>query len=177
EYYKNLAKEKGNDFVYEILIQKAPDRAKLLHPNDLKRVVRSLEIVESGGNFDEDKLESEYDYCLLVLSCERQVLYDRINKRVDQMFADGLENEVKNVIEKYNLTKDSQSMKAIGYREFFDYFEKKQTIEEVKEKIKQDSRNYAKRQITWFKTMPNAEFVSIENIEDIICKLKDFLKK
>lgn len=177
EYYKNLAKEKGNDFVYEILMQKAPDRAKLLHPNDLKRVVRSLEIVESGGNFDEDKLESEYDYCLLVLSCERQVLYDRINKRVDQMFADGLENEVKNVIEKYNLTKDSQSMKAIGYREFFDYFEKKQTIEEVKEKIKQDSRNYAKRQITWFKTMPNAEFVSIENIEDIICKLKDFLKK
>ena len=88
------------------------------------------------------------------------------------MFNDGLISEVKDVIKKYNLNEESQSMKAIGYREFFDYFNNKKTIEEVKEKIKQDSRNYAKRQITWFKTMPKAKFFEIENLEDIINYLK-----
>lgn len=175
EYYKLLAKEKGNEFVFDILKQKDPQRAKCLHPNDVKRVIRSLEIIDTVGSFKQDEIESEYDYKLIVLTCEREILYDRINKRVDEMFDDGLEDEVKSVIKNYNLTKDSQSMKAIGYSEFFDYFENKTTLELVKEKIKQDSRNYAKRQITWFKTMPKANFMNINNIDEIMKELKIFL--
>ncbi len=175
EYYKNLANENGNEFVYEILKQKNPKRASLLHPNDVKRVIRSLEIIDTIGEFKQDELVSEYDYKLIVLNCDRKVLYDRINKRVDEMFDEGLLDEVKNVIKKYNLTKEHQSMKAIGYSEFFDYFEGHKTLDLVKEKIKQDSRNYAKRQITWFKAMPKAKFMSIDNIDEIIKELKIFL--
>lgn len=176
-YYKNLAKEKGNDYVFEILKQKSPQRAEVLHKNDIKRVVRSLEIIDQGGDFSKDELISEYDYNLVVLQANRDVLYNRINARVEEMFADGLLDEVLFVIKKYNLTKDSQSMKAIGYREFFDYFEKIKSLDEVKEKIKQDSRNYAKRQITWFKTMPKANFASIDNIDKIVEDLKNFIKE
>ncbi len=173
DYYKNLANEKGNDFVYNILKEKDPKRASELHPNDIKRVVRSLEILEHNEQIvDNENKKPVYDYELIVLTTDRQVLYDRINKRVDKMFDDGLLNEVENVIKKYNLTSDSQSMKAIGYREFFDYFNNTKTLQEVKEKIKQDSRNYAKRQITWFKTMQNAKFCEIENIDEIISYLK-----
>lgn len=173
DYYKNLANEKGNDFVYNILKEKDPKRASELHPNDIKRVVRSLEILEHNEKIvDNENKKPVYDYELIVLTTDRQVLYDRINKRVDKMFDDGLLNEVENVIKKYNLTSDSQSMKAIGYREFFDYFNNTKTLQEVKEKIKQDSRNYAKRQITWFKTMQNAKFCEIENIDEIISYLK-----
>ncbi len=173
EYYKNLAKEKGNEFVYNILKEKDKERAEKLHPNDIKRVVRSLEILENNEKFiTNENLTPVYDYELIVLNTDREKLYDRINKRVDEMFNDGLVSEVKDVIKKYNLNEESQSMKAIGYREFFDYFNNKKTIEEVKEKIKQDSRNYAKRQITWFKTMPKAKFFEIENLEDIINYLK-----
>ena len=175
-YYKNLAQEKGNLFIYDILKEKDNARAAMLHPNDVKRVIRSLEIIDCGGNFDKDNLESAYDYALVVLTENRQVLYDRINKRVDEMFDMGLEEEVKNVIKKYGLTKNSQSMGAIGYREFFDLFDGKMTISQVKDKIKQDSRNYAKRQITWFKTMPKAQFENVENIDKIIENLKIFLK-
>ncbi len=176
-YYKNLALEKGNEYVYEILKQKSPKRAETLHKNDIKRVVRSLEIIDQGGNFEKDELVSKYDYKLVVLGADREVLYKRINKRVDEMFDCGLLDEVKFVIKKYNLTKESQSMKAIGYREFFYYFDGLKTIDEVKEKIKQDSRNYAKRQITWFKTMPKANFQSIENIDSIVEDLKNFVKE
>lgn len=173
DYYKNLANEKGSDFVYNILKEKDPKRASELHPNDIKRVVRSLEILEHNEKIvDNENIKPVYDYELIVLTTDRQILYDRINKRVDKMFDDGLLNEVENVIKKYNLTSDSQSMKAIGYREFFDYFNNTKTLQEVKEKIKQDSRNYAKRQITWFKTMQNAKFCEIENIDEIISYLK-----
>ena len=173
EYYKNLAKEKGNEYIYEILKQKSPTRASELFPNDVKRVVRSLEILDSGGEIVKNEdLTPSYNYELIVLTTEREVLYERINKRVDEMFEEGLLNEVEYVIKKYNLTSENQSMKAIGYREFFDYFQNNKSLDEVKEKIKQDSRNYAKRQITWFKTMPKANFFEIENIDNILEYLK-----
>lgn len=175
EYYKNLCLEKGNEFVYNILKEKSPERAKMLHPNDTKRVIRSLEIIDLEGEFKQDAQTPVYDYELIVLTSDREKLYERINQRVEEMFNEGLTQEVEQVVKKYNLTRDSQSMGAIGYREFFDYFEGIKTLDEVKEKIKQDSRNYAKRQITWFKTMPNAKFFSIENIEDIIKYLKENL--
>lgn len=175
EYYKKLCVEKGNEYVYNILKEKSPERAEKLHFNDTKRVIRSLEMLEANKEIKKDQEIANYDYELIVLTCERSVLYDRINKRVDEMFDDGLYQEFKSVVKKYNLTKDSQSMQAIGYREFFDIENGLKTMEEVKDKIKQDTRHYAKRQITWFKTMPNAKFFSIENIDEIINYLKGSL--
>ncbi|MBE5746077.1 MAG: tRNA (adenosine(37)-N6)-dimethylallyltransferase MiaA [Clostridiales bacterium] len=174
-YYENLCKEKGNEFVYNILKEKNPDRASKLHFNDTKRVIRALEILDNNNEIKLDEEKSRYNYELIVLTCERDILYDRINNRVEEMFNDGLLNEVKQVIKKYNLTRESQSMQAIGYREFFDYFEGLKTLDEVKDKIKQNSRHYAKRQITWFKTMPNAKFMNIENIDEIVSYLKQNL--
>ena len=176
-YYKKLCQEKGNEYVYNILKEKDPQRAEKLHFNDTKRVIRSLEMLENTNVIKKDDETPNFDYELIVLTCERGVLYDRINKRVDEMFEEGLLNEVETVIKKYNLNKDNQSMKAIGYREFFDYFEGNKSLEEVKEKIKQDTRNYAKRQITWFKTMPKAKFFSIENLEEIINYIKQSFKE
>jgi len=175
EYYKNLCLEKGNEYVYNILKEKSPKRAEQLHFNDTKRVIRSLEMLEANREIKKDKEIPNFDYELIVLTCERSRLYDRINKRVDEMFEEGLLNEFQNVVKKYNLTRDSQSMQAIGYRELFDYIEGNKTLEEVKEKVKQDTRHYAKRQITWFKTMPNAKFFNIENLDEIINYLKESL--
>lgn len=175
EKYKAIAKEKGNEYLHNILKEKDPELAQKYHFNDTKRVIRALEILENHETLTQDDLTSVYDYELIVLTEDRQILYDRINKRVEEMFDLGLLDEVKYVINKYNLTRDSQSMQAIGYREFFDYFEGKISLEDVKEKIKLNSRHYAKRQITWFKTMPNAKFFSIEDEDKIIKYLKESL--
>ena len=91
------------------------------------------------------------------------------------MFTEGLLDEVENVIKKYNLNQNSQSMSAIGYKEFFEYFNGQKTLDEVKELIKMHSRNYAKRQITWFKTMPNAKFFELEKLDEILNYLKENL--
>ena len=172
EYYKNLAAQKGNLFVYNILKEKNPERASKLHFNDIKRVIRSLEIIEGNKDFKQEDVKSVYDYELIALTDDREVLYNRINNRVDEMFNEGLVEEINYVIKKYNLTKDHQSMKAIGYREFFDYLEGTKSLQEVKDKIKQDTRNYAKRQITWFKTMPNVKFFNIKDLDEILNYLK-----
>ena len=179
EKYMCLARDKGNKFVYNILLEKDKETALKLHPNDLKRVVRGLEIFESTGKSkvqDELNLESPYNYAMMFLDDEREKLYERINKRVEQMFDDGLENEVKTLIEKYNLNQNSQCMQGIGYKEFLPYFNGEITLNEVKEKIKQNTRHYAKRQITFFKTMPNVLRLNCNNQENIIKTIKKELE-
>lgn len=177
EKYKKLASEKGNEFVFEILKNVDPISAEKLHPNDVKRVIRALEIFETTGKPKSEQTVnkiSEYDYKLLLLNCDRPLLYERINKRVDLMMKNGLENEVRELV-KSGLTQENQSMQGIGYKEFFDYFDSKITYEQLVEKIKQDSRNYAKRQLTWFKHMQNIEEVNIDNIDNIIDSIKKWL--
>lgn len=179
EKYQKLAQEQGNEFVFEILKKIDPVSAQKLHFNDVKRVIRALEIFETTGKIKSEQIlekQSEYDYKLLVLSCDREVLYDRINKRVDKMMEQGLENEVKNLVNS-GLGRENQSMQGIGYKEFFDYFDNKINHEQLIEKIKQDSRNYAKRQLTWFRHMQNAEQVNIENLNDIIQNISQWLKE
>lgn len=171
KYYENLVETNGKEYVYNILKQKSPEIASKLHFNDTKRVIRKLEMLETSS-IKQDELKSDYDYELIVLNEDRETLYEKINKRVDEMFDEGLLNEVENVVQKYNLTKESQSMQAIGYREFFDYFENKIDFLTLKNLIKQHTRNYAKRQITWFKTMPNAVWFNVNDKEKIIDYLK-----
>lgn len=124
-------------------------------PNDKKRIIRILEIYHSTGKNKTEqeeqsrKNEVKYDYRVFAINIERQILYERINKRVDIMIEQGLIQEVENLIKKY--PNFETAMQAIGYKEIVEYLENKVTKEEAIEKIKQETRRYAKRQITWFK--------------------------
>jgi|LGOV01.1.fsa_nt_gb tRNA dimethylallyltransferase len=175
--YEELARENGNLYVYNLLKEIDPVSSGELHFNDLKRVIRALEIFEVSGKIKSahktTKLNSEYDYTLIALTRQRQDLYDIINSRVDTMFEKGLVEEVTDLVKNKGLTKTHQSMSGIGYREFFDYFDSKITLDELKENIKQNSRRYAKRQITWFKTMPNVKwFETDEGTKEVLTYLK-----
>lgn len=176
EKYSQIANEKGKEYLFSILQKVDPESAKMLHFNDVKRVIRALEIFELTGKKKSEhtvKLESSYDYTLVALTRDRKKLYEDINKRVELMFEEGLVQEVEDLIKNNNLTKNNQSMEGIGYKEFFDYFKGTKTLEEVKEQIKQNTRNYAKRQITYFKTMPEVNWFETDNkIDHILTFLK-----
>lgn len=149
---ENLALEKGTDFLYELLLSKDKEAAKRIDPHNKKRIIRALEINEfSDGkevsNFREEN--NEYDLCYLALNMDRSILYERINKRVDIMFEEGLVKEVDNLVEKYDA--NLNSMRAIGYKEIIDYLHGRISLEESCELIKKNTRHYAKRQLTWFK--------------------------
>lgn len=177
--YALLAKEKGNEFVHSQLKKVDKISAEKLHFNDLKRVIRALEIYETTGKpkTETAEMESPFDYEIIFLNTDRKVLYDRIDKRVDDMFLNGLETEVKNLVKIYGLTLENQSIQGIGYKEFFRYFAKEYTYEDVISKIKQNSRHYAKRQITWFKAMPNIREIDVRNKEEIMQMVKNFLSR
>lgn len=165
EHYKEMAETNGNEAVYEELLKINPSFAQKVHPNNLKRVIRLLEIAQTSNIVEEKQLEknSDYDYQIVFLNRDREELYKIIDDRVDEMIALGLEKEAKMVYEK---APNSQVASAIGYKEFFDYFEDKQNIERTIQLIKQHSRNYAKRQITWFKRYKNILFAN--NDEDLL---------
>lgn len=176
EKYKLFLKEKGKEELYKYLEKIDPQSAKEIHPNDTKKVIRAIEIFETTGKpKSEYKSEPEcnYDYYLIYLNTDRKVLYERIDKRVDKMFELGLENEVKNL----NLKPENQSMQAIGYKEFFDYFDGKIDHNQLVELIKQNSRHYAKRQLTWFKKMPNVHEYDYCDKQNIFEEINKFLKE
>lgn len=144
--------------------------------NDKKRILRILEIYHSTGKtktqLEEDSRKNgpKYDYKIFVLNMDREKLYDRINKRVDIMIEDGLIDEVKQLLKKYK--EFPTAMQGLGYKEVIEYLENKLTKVEMIEKIKQETRRYAKRQITWFKSYKNAIWLDAfnENNVDIILK-------
>lgn len=132
-----------------------PETAKKVHPNNYRRIIRALEIYKFTGKTMSEWQKNQqqtplYDAIIIGLNMERELLYDRINRRVDQMIAHGLVEEVKRL---YNQGLDGtyQSMKAIGYKELIEYIEGKCSLEEAVENIKKNSRNFAKRQLTWFR--------------------------
>lgn len=176
--YRQLALEKGNQFLLDYLKQIDPQSAQNLHEKDLPRIIRAIEIYETTGKKKSDyktELKSKFDYKLFLLNDDRKVLYDRINVRVDKMLQDGLEQEVKSLVNA-GLTRENQSMHAIGYKEWFDYFEGKISKEQLISQIKQNSRHYAKRQLTWFKAMPNVEIADCKNTQGIVEEVERFLK-
>ncbi len=144
----------GKEYMHALLREIDPLDAEKIHPNNVKRVLRALEIYKTTGERKSDMQISQrklqYDCCMTVLDIARDALYKRIDSRVDDMFERGLTKEVDALLEE-GISFDGQSMQAIGYKEFRLLYEKKITEDEVKEKIKQNSRNYAKRQITWLK--------------------------
>ncbi|MBQ2471139.1 MAG: tRNA (adenosine(37)-N6)-dimethylallyltransferase MiaA [Acholeplasmatales bacterium] len=162
--YENLS----NQELYDLLLKKDPniDREKL-HPNNRKRVLRALEVKEeldlSIHSFNH-KNEALYDYFIVYLSLDREVLYERINKRVDMMVSDGLIDEVKALYD------DGIYPHAIGYQELVPYFDHDITLESAIEEIKKNTRHLAKRQETWFRHQMDSHFytVDLDNIENTI---------
>ena len=153
---KKLAEEKGNGYLHRMLAEFDTESAQAVHENNLNSVIRALEFYEKTGtkismhNEQERTKESRYNFVYFVLTHERKILYDRINQRVDRMIEAGLIDEVRQLAcEGY--TKDMVSMQGIGYKEVFDYLEGKQDLAETAERIKKDTRHFAKRQLTWFR--------------------------
>ncbi len=162
-----LAKEKGNSYVYEMLKKVDPESTETIHENNLKKVVRALEFYKltnskiSEHNKNEREKEPFFNVKQIILDVKRETLYDRIDRRVDIMLKCGLVDEVKSLIQK-GYTKDLISMQGIGYQEFFDYFNNLTTLDETVELIKKNSRNYAKRQLTWFRNKSLGIWVNTE---------------
>ncbi len=150
------AKEEGAEALHEKLRLVDPKAAEDIHANNVKRVIRALEFYAQTGerisehNETERQKESPYQFAYFVLNDNRERLYERINRRVDQMLDDGLVEEVRFLKER-GYTKDLVSMQGLGYKEILEYLDGDCTLEEAVYKIKRDTRHFAKRQITWFK--------------------------
>ncbi len=164
EYLDKLGEEKGNVYVHEMLKDIDPISYKEIHANNRKRVIRALEVYKTTGkpfssfNAGDEFYNSEYKVYYYVLNMNRDKLYSRINKRVDIMMEKGLVDECIKLKENgYNLS--MQSMQGIGYKEILYYLESKLSLDTAIDMIKQGSRNYAKRQLTWFKKDPRAKFI------------------
>ncbi len=172
--------EKGKEFMYEKLITLDPLCIGKIHQNNTKRVIRAIEVyIESGKSITlkEDK-KTAIPHLMYAFDIERSKLYEKINERVDIMFKNGLIDEINALINTKKLTFDMQSMAGIGYKEFEGYFEGTKTIEETKDLIKQHTRNYAKRQITWFKSLPTCTWLSYErSLEENIKIIKNDYEK
>lgn len=142
------------------------DAISKISPNDRKRIMRIIEIYHSTGKtktqLEKESLkENKYDYRIFVLNWDRKKLYERINLRVDLMIKNGLIEEVQNLLKKYN--EFPTSFQGLGYKEVKEYLDGNLTKDEMIEKIKQESRRYAKRQITWFKRYKDAIWLDGEN--------------
>lgn len=150
------AREHGAEALHEKLALVDPTSAEMIHPNNIKRVIRALEFYEQTGkrisehNETQRQRESPYAFAYFVLTDDRAHLYERINRRVDQMIEEGLVNEVQALKDK-GYTKQLVSMQGLGYKEILDYLDGNCTLEEAIYTIKRDTRHFAKRQLTWFK--------------------------
>lgn len=170
-YLDNLASEKGNEYIHEMLKDIDPISYKSIHANNRKRVIRALEVYKLTGkpfssfNAGDELYKSKYDVYYYVLNMDRERLYNRINKRVDIMYDKGLLDECIK-LKDLGYTCSMQSMQGIGYKEVLMYLEGGITLEESIEKVKQGSRNYAKRQLTWFRKDPRAVFLNKDTMSD-----------
>lgn len=175
-------KDYTNEQLYAHLKQIDEESAKILHFNNRRRVLRAIEIYEQTGQKKSEMINEQEHICLydayfVGLTLPRELLYERINLRVDLMMKNGLQGEMESLI-KLGLTRENQSMKAIGYKEWFDYFEGKCDLNEVSENIKKHSRQYAKRQYTWFKNQFDVHWydVCLENFSKTIEEVSRDLK-
>ncbi len=175
--YEEYLQKNGNDALFELLKKVDPKTAEKLHKNDEKRVIRALEIFEVSGKpkSEQNDLEiKKYDFDAYCIDHPRNILYDRINKRVDVMIRNGLIEEVSTLIES-GLSTTAQSMQAIGYKEVISYLNGETDLEETIELIKLNSRHYAKRQITFFKKLENVSYLLPNSIEIMTQRILDKL--
>lgn len=192
ESLETIAKNKGNLYLHEMLRKVDNKSADAIHPNNVKRVIRALEYYNQTGqpisehNTVQKNNSSPYNFAYFVLNDKRELLYERINKRVDTMFENGLIQEVKELLNS-GCNKDMVSMQGIGYKEVVEYLEGKLSLDETKELIKKNTRHFAKRQLTWFRREKEVNMINInefnydkqlilENILNIL-KEKDIVEE
>lgn len=169
EYRKQL-ENKSIEELYDTAKAIDPEAMKKISMTDRKRISRILELYHSTGKTKtelekESRKEPEYNYKIFVLNMDREKLYERINKRVDIMIMQGLVEEVKKLLLQYEAF--PTAMQGLGYKEVVEYLKGKCTKEEMVEKIKQESRRYAKRQLTWFRTYKDATWLEAGDKENI----------
>ena len=167
--FEAVARDQGADALHGLLAAVDPESAAAIHPNNVRRVIRALEIYETTGipksQFDglSSTAEAKYDCVRIVLSFQsRELLYERIDRRVDGMMQAGLPDEVTGLYEAGLLREDAPAFQAIGYKEFLPYFTGECTLEQFAAEICRNTRRYAKLQITWFKRYSEAIVVSVD---------------
>ena len=178
EQLNTLAGEQGNQALHDLLAVQDPAAAERIHPNNVKRVIRALEIARNGGN---DSCEPSplfngqplYHTAWLGLTMDRATLYRRIDARVDAMIASGLADEVKRLAGQFD--RECIAFQGLGYKELLCYLDGEYSLNEALEKIKQGTRNYAKRQMTWFKREKSIKWLDMENYPSYLELLEDAL--
>ena len=186
EELMQLAAREGNERVHQMLREVDPESADAIHPNNIKRVIRALEIYKSSGvkksELDKQSREPESEYDALVVGirfADREALYDRINRRVDIMLDMGLEEETRRLLAEGVFESSGTATQAIGYKELLGYIRGEMTLCEAAEELKTASRRYAKRQMTWFNSHSNVQWIDVEGEYDSkllfkkACKLFD----
>lgn len=178
------AEEKGGQVLHDRLREVDPESAAAIHPNNVKRVIRALEYFALTGekisehNEEQRQKEAPYDFCYFVLEDDRTVLYERIDKRVDEMLAQGLLQEVES-LQKQGLKRGMVSMQGLGYKEILDYLEGEISLDRAIYLIKRDTRHFAKRQMTWFRREKNVIFLDMSYYrskpEKLMKKMKQHL--
>ncbi len=177
-----IAEKNGAETLYETLKKIDPNYAQTLHANNVKRVVRALEYHHFTGqlfsdyNAEQKTKQSPYHTAMIVLTMERQKLYDRIEKRIDAMIAQGLLEEVDTLLKK-GYSPALVSMQGIGYKELIPYFYHKISLEQAIYDLKKNTRHFAKRQLTWFRGQTNGFWVEVKSPEQTVQKIIHYLKE
>lgn len=166
EELRNAALNYGNEYVHNLLEEIDPTSAQAIHPNNLRRVIRALEIYKVSGKTmtecNKDSVRPQlYSPIVIGINMDRELLYERINKRVDIMLNCGLLNEVKEILD-MDISPDTTAMQAIGYKELVKYLNGLISYDDAVEEIKRESRRYAKRQLTWFRRNENINWVMLQ---------------
>lgn len=182
EYRKNLealAAEKGNEYLHAMLRELDPESADRIHPNNVKKVIRAIEVVKVGGKgirpFESSFVPtSDYGYRLIGLNRRREELYRRIDMRVDVLMETGLVDEIRSLME-MGLTEDDISMKGIGYKEIIGYLCGNYSMEYAVELVKRNTRRYAKRQLTWLRRYEDMNWFDLSEYDDDARLLSDML--
>lgn len=169
--YEDLANEYGNEYIYEKLKKIDLEGSQKIELADRKRIIRYLEIFELTGktmsehNKNFRKEVTDYNLAMICLNMDRSILYNRINDRVDLMIEKGLIGEVKKILD-MGYKKNLISLQGIGYKEIISYLDGEMSLSEAIDKIKQGSRNYAKRQLTWFRRDKRIKWVNIDEFQN-----------
>ena len=167
EELEKMAEENGPQYMHQYLMALDPDSASRIHPNNTRKVIRAIEAYESGEgirDLSKCRLNPDYDFKFFALNMEREWLYDRINRRVDDLIEQGLVDEVQGLLDRGYNTSNS-SMKAIGYKEIVSYLEGDCDLDTAIEEVKKNTRHYAKRQITWLKRYDYVNWIEISKGE------------
>ncbi len=183
-YLEDMAMDKGAGYMHAMLARIDPESAASIHPNNVKRVIRALEFAHENGipisrhNAEQKERSSPFNFAYFVLERPRAEVYERINRRVDQMISDGLESEIRGLLES-GVSKDCLAMQGIGYKEMIPYIDGQITLDEAVYQIKLNTRHFAKRQDTWFRREKDIIRISYNDhgdIDPMVSYMADILK-